>query len=350
MKNRIPTIHPVRSIWSRRLAVLGASLMLATHALSTTYTVTNDANSGVGSLRWAVGQCNSDSNNAANPTDTIVFDATYFSVPRTITLTSDELYVSDASGTTIIAGPGAELLTIDGNDSWRAFFIKQNALADISGLTIANGWAFEGKFFLWERIAGWCHQQPGYPHAQRGHGQELPRRSLHPFGAHTRRGHQQLWDAYHERLPDRGKPRKGDHSGGAAYQGVWGRHLNTATLVASNCTIRDNLATAFRHEPGSGMVTIGAGAGVCFGRPGSDGNPRPLHHLGQYRDWICFQFSGGDHSPWCGYRCQWKADHPQRLCDLGKYGTGRMGGTIFHNDDYARVYGAGIFFEAESQR
>src|SRR5215470_11222605 len=78
-------------------------------ALLATWTVnsTADGNSP-GTLRWAIGQAN-----ANNQADTIEFSDA-FNTPKTITLTGGVLLLTDTS-TTTIEGPGAALLTVNGN-------------------------------------------------------------------------------------------------------------------------------------------------------------------------------------------------------------------------------------------
>ena len=97
----------------------------------------NTAADGVGSapgqimLRQAV--------NAANVLatgDTILFGSTFLSGPQSIVLTSGPLSLTDKA-TTSIAGPGANLLKIDGNFAGRVFDISGSAT--IQDLTIANG-------------------------------------------------------------------------------------------------------------------------------------------------------------------------------------------------------------------
>ena len=76
--------------------------VLEDRTVPSTFTVTNLLDDGsVGSLRWAVGQANS------NPgADTIAFDSTAFSKAQTIALTTGQLELSDAA-TTTISGPAA---------------------------------------------------------------------------------------------------------------------------------------------------------------------------------------------------------------------------------------------------
>jgi hypothetical protein len=99
-------------------------------------TVTNTNDSGPGSLRQAV----LDANAALGPND-IVFDSTVFATPRTITLTSGELLISD---TVTVHGPGAGLLTINGNKQSRVFEVASGATTTISDVTISGGQAING--------------------------------------------------------------------------------------------------------------------------------------------------------------------------------------------------------------
>ncbi|MFB2936023.1 DUF4347 domain-containing protein [Aerosakkonemataceae cyanobacterium BLCC-F154] len=103
-----------------------------------TYTVTNTADSGTGSLRDAITQANTSAE-----ADLIVFDATVFATPQTITLTSGNLTLTDRAKTTI-TGLGADKITISGNNQSNIFLVFDGASAEISGLAIANGQAFNG--------------------------------------------------------------------------------------------------------------------------------------------------------------------------------------------------------------
>ncbi len=105
------------------------------------FTVLNTNDTGAGSLRDAIAQAD-----ASVGADTIVFGdgsgggGTNFldATPDTITLTSGELTPTD-SATTTITGPGANLLSISGNNASQAFLIGPNASTAISGLTITAG-------------------------------------------------------------------------------------------------------------------------------------------------------------------------------------------------------------------
>lgn len=92
---------------------------------ATVFTVTNTNDSGPGSLRQAV-------------LDAHDFDEIIFNLPphSTITLTSGEIAISVAL---TILGPGANQLTISGNNSSRIFDISDTAKVAIAGLTMANG-------------------------------------------------------------------------------------------------------------------------------------------------------------------------------------------------------------------
>lgn len=88
------------------LAAAAAGIVLSPAAFAATYTVGNVNDSGPGSLRDAISQAN------ANPgADTITFAS---NVSGTITLTTGSLVITDD---VTIQGPGASVLTIDGNAS-----------------------------------------------------------------------------------------------------------------------------------------------------------------------------------------------------------------------------------------
>src|SRR5438874_5530247 len=76
-----------------------------------TFTVTNNNNTGSGSLRQAVTNANS-----ASGTDQIDFSS-YFNVPRTITLASE----ISITGAVTIDGPSAANVIISGNNAVRIF-------------------------------------------------------------------------------------------------------------------------------------------------------------------------------------------------------------------------------------
>ncbi|WP_152099373.1 choice-of-anchor Q domain-containing protein [Lacipirellula parvula] len=109
----------------------------------TTYWVSNDFDSGSGSLRYAIGQAN-----AHSGADEIKFDAS-FNVPRVIALTTGQINITDELE---VSGPGANLLTVratdvdgikNGNGS-RIFSIDDGNggsrfLATIAGVTLTGG-------------------------------------------------------------------------------------------------------------------------------------------------------------------------------------------------------------------
>jgi hypothetical protein len=113
--------------------VLFIIVVSAINANAATFTVSNTSNAGAGSLRQAV----TDSNNAAG-SDTIVFDPAVFSTPQTITLAS-VITINPATGDSLtITGPGANLLTISGNNATRIFDISSGDTASISGITFTQ--------------------------------------------------------------------------------------------------------------------------------------------------------------------------------------------------------------------
>ncbi|BFM39751.1 choice-of-anchor Q domain-containing protein [Synechocystis sp. LKSZ1] len=103
-----------------------------------TITVTNTNDSGAGSLRNAIA--------SAASGDTINFSS-LFNTAQTIILTSGQLVVNKSL---TIQGPGANLLTISGNNASRVFVIDDNnennaETVEISGLTISGGLVTTGS-------------------------------------------------------------------------------------------------------------------------------------------------------------------------------------------------------------
>lgn len=96
-----------------------------------TFTVTNINDDGAGSLYQAIQDANDNSGN-----DTIVFDPAVFSTPQTIVLIGGEIFVAD-NGSLTINGPGADKLTISGNNASRIFSITGNVI--LNDLKLANG-------------------------------------------------------------------------------------------------------------------------------------------------------------------------------------------------------------------
>jgi predicted outer membrane repeat protein len=123
----------------RHLLTLPIWFATAASLSAATFVVTNANDSGAGSLREALTQANSNAQ-----ADTISFDATFFSTARTITLTSGELRITRDDDSfpgrlVTINGPGADLLTISGNNSSRVFYVSNFGNVALSGVTIAGG-------------------------------------------------------------------------------------------------------------------------------------------------------------------------------------------------------------------
>jgi Dockerin type I domain len=104
-------------------------------AIGRTYVVANTNPSGPGSLRQAL----LDANATWDSADVVTFDPALFSTPRTIPLTTGgELLIA---GPVTVAGPGANLLTVSGNNTVRVFNISAPGVVDVTlaGLTITGG-------------------------------------------------------------------------------------------------------------------------------------------------------------------------------------------------------------------
>ena len=98
--------------------------------LLSTLTVTNNNDSGKGSLRFEIA--------AASTGDTINFSSKLKG--ETITLTSGELLITESL---TINGPGANQLSVSGNNASRVFEVAAGQNVTISGLTITKGYAAE---------------------------------------------------------------------------------------------------------------------------------------------------------------------------------------------------------------
>ena len=93
--------------------------------------VTNADDAGAGSLRQALLDANANAG-----ADTIQFEPVFFGTPRTITLASA---LPDITGSVTINGPGANLLTVSGNNTGRVFFINFDLTVSLSGMTMTGG-------------------------------------------------------------------------------------------------------------------------------------------------------------------------------------------------------------------
>lgn len=102
-------------------------------SLPSTFAVTSLGDNGAGTLRQAILSAN-----ATPGADAIAFDSTFFTTPRTIALTSGPLTITDSL---TITGPGANRLTVSGNNASRIFDIDgPGALTvNLSGLTLSGG-------------------------------------------------------------------------------------------------------------------------------------------------------------------------------------------------------------------
>src|SRR5271157_3382689 len=117
----------------RRRGMRPTLMALEDRRLLSTFTVTNTADSGTGSLPWAIGQAN-----LTGGAETITFDPTAFASAQTITLTGGRLELSDTSGTETITGPAAGV-TVSGGGTSQVFQVDSGVTAEIDGLTVTGG-------------------------------------------------------------------------------------------------------------------------------------------------------------------------------------------------------------------
>ena len=106
--------------------------LMEDRTLLTTYTVHNPQDSGAGSLRQAVLDAN-----AHAGTDTIAFAD---GLEGTIHLTSGNLLITDS---VTIQGPGADKVSVSGNDASRVFETATGINVTINDLTITHGKALD---------------------------------------------------------------------------------------------------------------------------------------------------------------------------------------------------------------
>src|SRR5271157_1225772 len=116
----------------RRRRMRPTVVVLEDRRLLSTFTVTNNASSGAGSLPYEIGLANT-----AGGANTIVFGS-FFNTPQTITLGGTQLELSTANESVTIAGPAAGV-TVSGNNASRVFLVDPTVTASISGLTISGG-------------------------------------------------------------------------------------------------------------------------------------------------------------------------------------------------------------------
>ena len=109
-------------------AALGATVLFAPAADAATFTVTDPGDAGAGTLRDAISQANADA----------VVDDINFSVTGPITLTTGDIDITEPVN---LNGPGAQTLTISGNDNDNIFYISTDEQEPvlISGLTLRDG-------------------------------------------------------------------------------------------------------------------------------------------------------------------------------------------------------------------
>lgn len=119
---------PGRGAGTRRIAavfLIAVGMLGGTNARAATYTVANTADSGTGSLRAAITAANGSSGNTINLSG----------ISGTITLASTLPAITQSM---TITGPGANTLTISGNNAYQILYISSGTVT-ISGLTFANG-------------------------------------------------------------------------------------------------------------------------------------------------------------------------------------------------------------------
>ena len=124
------------------LLAIATSLFLTATAQAATFTVDRTDDATVQTCTAAANDCTlrgaiAAANANVNP-DTIDFDTIVFSTQQTIVLSGTQLSINTNTVLTI-NGPGANLLTISGNNTSRVFLINAGAVVVIGGVTISDG-------------------------------------------------------------------------------------------------------------------------------------------------------------------------------------------------------------------
>jgi hypothetical protein len=97
--------------------------------------VNSIGDSGAGTLRWAIGKANADT----DPAGALVrFDPAVFSTPQTITL-GGQLELSNTTVPETIDATNVSTVTVSGNHSVRVFQIDSGVTGTLDGLTISGG-------------------------------------------------------------------------------------------------------------------------------------------------------------------------------------------------------------------
>ena len=134
----------IRLALTLMLCTLVLAIQPAPVAHAATITANSLADTAGGSectLRNAITAANTNTATGGCPAGAAGADTINFSVSGTITLTSALPAISQAL---TIDGPGAESLTVSGNNLYRVLYINDGVSVTISGVTIANGYASWG--------------------------------------------------------------------------------------------------------------------------------------------------------------------------------------------------------------
>ncbi|HLJ93592.1 MAG TPA: choice-of-anchor Q domain-containing protein, partial [Gemmataceae bacterium] len=105
--------------------------------------------SNIGTLREAIEWANNSSNPLVSNTtpNVVMFDATVFATPQTITLSLGTLTLSNTSVGVMISGPavsGPIALTVSGTRGYTVLRVNSSVTGTVSGLTITGGYNFNG--------------------------------------------------------------------------------------------------------------------------------------------------------------------------------------------------------------
>jgi hypothetical protein len=135
-----------RGLWSWAPEGLESRCLLAATIYTVNLTTDNGPAAGqgtgtyTGDLRYCINLANANKNTADSE---IQFDPKVFASPQTITLSST-LVLSETAGLEVIDGPGANLVTVSGNNAVEVFSVARGVTASFTGLTISGGSTVDG--------------------------------------------------------------------------------------------------------------------------------------------------------------------------------------------------------------
>ncbi len=146
----VPTTDQRRALRNPDHINNGATIDAGAFEISSSYLVSNTGDSLLaGTLRSAVSWADSNPVSASGA-NTILFDPTVFNTPQTINIADElgSLSFTNTNAPVNLVGPGAALVTIEGDGGVGLFSVQPGVTASFSGLTISGGGGQNGGGIL----------------------------------------------------------------------------------------------------------------------------------------------------------------------------------------------------------